>query len=58
MLLSIAEIERRYGVSEYHVYRWVEEGQLHAVREGKRFKYPDWEVLACLRIAYGRLSVA
>lgn len=43
-LLNLSEIERRFGVSEYWVYRWVGEGRLHAVLSGRRLLYPEWEV--------------
>src|SRR5215467_1185743 len=58
-LLSLTQIEQRFGVTEFWVYRRVEEGKLHAVPVGKpgaagrtRFKYPDWEVRALLIAFY------
>jgi len=47
-LLSIAEIERRFGVGRYRIFQWAKEGRLHVVPIGKRFKYADWEVEAIL----------
>jgi predicted DNA-binding transcriptional regulator AlpA len=43
-LLSLREAEEKFGVDEYWVYRWVADGQLHAVLDGKRFRYPEWEL--------------
>lgn len=64
-LLSLTEIEQRFGVSEDWVYRRVGEGRLHVVPVGKpgaagktRFKYPDWEVTALLMGFYRVLQVA
>lgn len=56
-LLTLTEIEERFGVSEYWIYKWAAEGKVHVVPVGKRFKYPDWEVQAAVKTQYP-LSVA
>lgn len=56
-LLTLTEIQERFGVSEYWIYKWAGEGKLHVVQVGKRFKYPDWEVQAAVKTQYP-LSVA
>ena len=33
------------------LYALVEAGDVHAVRVGKRWRYPDWEIAAALRAA-------
>jgi hypothetical protein len=43
-MLTIAEIERRFGVGPYWVHKWAKQRRLHVVPDGKRFKYPDWEI--------------
>lgn len=57
-LLTLTEIEAQFGLSEYRIYQWVDEGRLHAVQIGKRFKYPDWEVRELLRFLFGALGAA
>lgn len=57
-LLSIAEIERRFGITRYQIFKWAKEEKLHVVPIGKRFKYPDWEVREILRELFGRLRTA
>jgi predicted DNA-binding transcriptional regulator AlpA len=57
-LLSLAEIEEEFGLTEYRIYRWVAEGHLHAVQVGKRMRYPDWEVRAILSLLYSTLAGA
>ena len=44
MVLNLSQIERRFGIGEYWIYRWVEQGRLHAVLVGRRWHYPEWEV--------------
>lgn len=56
-LLTLAEIQERYGISEYWVYQWAAEKRLHHVTIGKRRKYPNWEIEALLTISY-HLSAA
>ena len=48
-MLTLTEIEERFGVSEYWIYKWAAEGKVHVVPVGKRFKYPDWEVQAAVK---------
>lgn len=55
-LLSIAEIERRYGIAEYRIYSWAQAGRLHVIPVGKRFKYLSFEVEALLRLSYCTLD--
>ena len=49
-LLNLREIEQEYGLSDYHVYRAVHEGRLHAVQVNGRGRiyYAEWEVRAFL----------
>jgi predicted DNA-binding transcriptional regulator AlpA len=53
-LLHLREIEQRFGLSEYHVYRAVHEGRLHPLqRDGRgRTYYAEWEVQALVNTAY------
>jgi hypothetical protein len=59
-LLNISEIEREFGLTEYHVYKATHEGRLHAVqRDGKgRIYYAEWEVRAILSQLFGSLGAA
>jgi hypothetical protein len=59
-LLNVREIEREFGMTEYHVYRAVHEGRLHPLqRDGKgRTYYAEWEVRDLLRLLFGQLSAA
>jgi hypothetical protein len=51
-LLSIADIETRYGITRYLVYKWAREGRLHVIPVGKRFKYLNFEVASAVTKSY------
>ena len=59
-LLNLREIEQEFGLTEYHVYRAVHDGHLHAVqRDGKgRIYYAEWEVRGILKFLYDQLGTA
>lgn len=58
--MNLREIEREFGLTEYHVYRAVHEGRLHPLqRDGRgRTYYAEWEVRTILIPLYGTLGAA
>ena len=57
-MLSIAEVHRRYGIDEYLIYKWADEGLLNVVPVGQRFKYLDHEVRAAIAKCSYHLAAA
>jgi hypothetical protein len=50
-MLTLSEARVRFGIREWWIYAWVDEGRLHAVPQGKRMTYPDWELAELVREA-------
>lgn len=59
-LLNLRQVQEEFGLTEYAVYKAVDEDRLHACQvdgEGRVY-YAEWEVRDFLRELFGRLRTA